>query len=101
MGTVRLEFLWSIARALEGEGTTEDTILETRVEEDETVRALLDHLAGRYPRFGQIVFDPKSKSVNEEVSLFLNGRRVELLGGLEAKLKDGDVLSFLPFISGG
>ena len=101
MGTVRLEFLWSIARALGGEETTEDTILETKVEEGETVRTLLGQLAGRYPPFAQIVFDAKSKNVSEEVSLFLNGRRVELLSGLETKLEDGDVLSFLPFISGG
>jgi MoaD family protein len=101
MGTVRLEFLFSIARALGGERMTEDTILETKVEEGETVCTLLGHLAARYPRFAQIVFDAKSKSVSEEVSLFLNGRRLELLSGLETKLEDGDVLGLLPFISGG
>lgn len=101
MGTVRLEFLSSIAEALGGEGTTEDMVLEAKVEEGKTVRALLGHLAARYPRFEQIVFDAESKNVNEEVSLFLNGRRLELLSGLETKLEDGDVLSLLPFISGG
>ena len=98
---MRLEFLSSIAVALGGEGTTEDTILETKVGDGETIRTLLGRLAGRYPRFGQIVFDAKSKNLSEEVSLFLNGRRLELLDGLETKLKDGDVLSLLPFISGG
>ena len=98
---MRLEFLSPIARALGGEETTEEAVLETQVEEGETIRTILGHLAGRYPRFGQMIFDARSGSVNETVSLFLNGGHVELLDGLGTRLKDGDVLSFLPFISGG
>ncbi len=101
MGTVRVEFLFSTAHVIEGKGTSEHSILQIDVEEGEKVRTLLDQLVGRYPRIRPVIFDATSANLNEEVTLFLNGQRLELLNGLETKLKDGDVLSFLPFISGG
>ena len=33
--------------------------------------------------------------------VFVGGRNVKLVGGLEAELKDGDVLRIVPPISGG
>lgn len=33
--------------------------------------------------------------------VFVDGRNIKLLGGLEAELKDGDVLRIVPPISGG
>lgn len=101
MSKVRLEFLAWLADMLGVEGTNEEIILEDKIEGDKTVRDLLSELAVRYPRFGQIVFDMKAQKLTERVSIFLNGRHLELVNGLGTKLNDGDILTLVPPIEGG
>ena len=101
MSKVRLEFLSWVADTLSVEGTSEEIILEAKIEESKTVRELLSQLAARYPRFEQTVFDIEAQKLTEKASLFLNGRHLELLNGLETKLNDGDTLTLVPPIAGG
>ena len=58
-------------------------------------------MATAYPRFGELVFDAKSKSLSAKVAVFYNGQHLELANGLDTTLKDGDVLTLLPPIEGG
>jgi len=101
MGKVRLEVLPSLAETLGIEGTSEEVISDQEIEGDKSVRYLLNRLCARYQRFGQIVFDIDAQKLTGRVVIFLNGRALELVNGLESKLSDGDTLTFVPLIEGG
>ena len=101
MSKVRLEILSWLTETLGIEGTSYNVSLDQEIEEDKTVKDLLNRLATRYQPFGQVVFDVKAQKLTDRVSIFFNGRNLELVNGLEAKLIDGDTLTFAPFIEGG
>ncbi len=101
MSKVRVKFLSWLVETLGFEGTSEEIILEAEIERDKTVRDLFGQLAVKYPRFGQLVFDVKSQNLTDRVSIFLNSRHLELVNGLETKLKDGDILTLVAPIDGG
>ncbi len=97
MGRVRLEFLPSLAESL----GVEQVIEETLPESDGLLKDLLNRLGSQYPLFKQIVFDIQTQKPTGRVAVFLNGRTVDLAGGLETKLSDGDRLIFAQIIEGG
>jgi len=101
MSKVRLEILSRLTETLDIEGTSDTVSLEQEIEEGKTVRDLLNRLATRYQRFGQVVFDVKAQKLTDRVSIFFNGRNLELVNGLKTKISDGDTLTFVPFIEGG
>lgn len=102
MGKVRLEVLPSLADTLGIEVTSEEVIPEPETGGDHnSVGELLDRLCARYQRFGQLVFDIDTRELTGEVIIFLNGRALELVNGLDSKLSDGDTLTFVPLIVGG
>ncbi len=101
MSKVRLEILSGLTETLGIEGTSDVVSLEQEIEEGKTVRDLLNRLAARYQRFGQVVFDVKAQKLTERVSIFFNGRNLELVNGLATKLSDGDTLTFVAPIVGG
>ncbi len=101
MSKVRLEILSWLTETLDIEGTSDAVSLEQEIEEGKTVRDLLNRLTTRYQRFGQAVFDVKAQKLNERVSIFFNGRNLELENGLATKLSDGDTLTFVATIVGG
>jgi len=83
------------------EGVGDDVILDQEIEGDKTVRDLLNRLATKYQQFGHIVFDVKSQKLTGRVLIFLNGRDLELVDGLETRLNNGDTFTFIPLIEGG
>ncbi|MFC1948877.1 MoaD/ThiS family protein [Chloroflexota bacterium] len=101
MNKVRLEILSSLAEALDIEEKSDAVSFEQEIEEDKTVRDLLNRLATSYQRFGQVVFDVKAQKLTERVNIFFNGRNLELADGLATKLSDGDTLTFVSPIVGG
>ena len=101
MSEVRLEILSWLKETLDIEGTGDSFSFGEEIEEDNTVRDLLNRLATEYPRFGEVVFDVKTQKLNEGVNIFLNGYLIELIKGLRTKLTDGDTLTLLPTIEGG
>ena len=101
MSKVHLEILSWLTETLDIEGTSGAVSLEQEIEEGKTVRDLLNRLATRYQRFGQVVFDVKTQKLTESVSIFFNGRNLELANGLATKLRDGDTLTFVAPIVGG
>ena len=101
MSKVRLEFFSWLADTLAVEGTGGEIILEEGIEENKTVRDVLSHLAVGHPRFGELIFDVKTQKLIGRVSIFFNGRLLEMANGLDTRLRDGDVLTFVPPIEGG
>ncbi len=83
------------------EGANEVASFEQAIEAGKTVKHLLNQLADKYPRFAETVYDARIQKLAESVSIYFNGRHLELANGLETRLSEGDILVFLPVIAGG
>lgn len=73
---------------------------EEPLEEGDSLRSLLNRLAGRFREFPEAVFDPKTQSLSSEVSILINNH-INLSQGMDTKLNDGDGILFLPILAGG
>ena len=67
----------------------------------ETVQQVLDRLAAESEPFARHVFDRDMGRVKESVAVLLNGRHLDLTGGIGATLHPGDEVLILPGFSGG
>ncbi len=101
MGKVRIDVLPALGEALGMEATGEEDIYAGESRHDFSVKDLLGRLGSKYRRFDQMVFDADAQQLTGQVVIFLNGRNLELIDGLETKLHDGDTVTFIPFIEGG
>ncbi|MFH0846711.1 MAG: MoaD/ThiS family protein [Chloroflexota bacterium] len=68
---------------------------------NKSVRDVLNLLSAEYQHFGKFVFDSEAQKLTGKAIVFINGRSPEPAKGLETRLKDGDVLNFVPLIEGG
>ena len=100
MGEVQLEVMASLAPFF-GARPSGRVVLSETIQERETVRELLNRLAGEHEGFDRMVFDTATQQLTGHVRLVLNGRLIELVEGLDTCLEDGDSLLFLPAFSGG
>lgn len=100
MATVRVEFASWLSRSLSA-GQGERLVVVEQVSEGITVGELFGRLAGRYPKFAELVYDPHSQELTGGVSVIVNNRLVELLDGVKTRIKDGDVILLLPAFAGG
>ena len=75
--------------------------LSREVPPGETVGSLFAHLAAEVPGFGEHVYSAAEDRVYEHVTVLLDGRAVELVGGTGAPLADGSQLTLLPAFAGG
>lgn len=71
------------------------------IADGETIRDVLNRLADRYAGIDGVVFDRQSQTLTGHVRLVLNERVVELAGGLDTVLADGDTMLLLPAFAGG
>lgn len=97
---VRLEILPWLTTAFGGSGGKR-LVLEEGITEGGSVGDLLAGLASRYPKFGEMAFDPVSRLLTGQVTVILNGLMVELAEGLDTQLRDGDGLMLVPAFVGG
>lgn len=81
-----------------GEGST---IITIPIRNGATVRSLLEEQAAESEAFQRLVYDPEFGRIREYVALIVNGRVVELAGGLDRRLQPGDELLLLPGFAGG
>jgi MoaD family protein len=65
-----------------------------------SVRALLEDLKRRHPAFYRSICD-ETGAVRRHVNLFVNTSHVRDREGLDTALESGDVVTFLPAVSGG
>jgi molybdopterin synthase sulfur carrier subunit len=99
MDRVRLEIMPWLSHVLGAQDS--HLVLEEEVEEGETVGELLARIAARHQRFGELVLDAETGRLTGHVSLTFNGRLLELLDGLQTKMRDGDTIVLLPAFAGG
>ena len=100
MGNVRLEIMPGLSRYFAAERVGR-LVLEREVSDSATVRDLLEEVASQNREFKEALFNARTGNLAVHISLFLNGRFLELSGGLEAKLKSGDTLRLMLAFSGG
>jgi MoaD family protein len=66
----------------------------------EDVGGVLRDLAAQHPELQSQLFGADG-SLNRYVNVYLNDEDVRVLGGLDTKVGDGDVLNILPAMAGG
>jgi molybdopterin converting factor small subunit len=68
----------------------------------ETLGALFTDLDTRYQGLrGRLVADDGAGDLHRFVNVYINDEDVRFLGGLDAKLADGDNVTILPAVAGG
>ena len=68
--------------------------------EASNIAVLIDALARQHPALESRLRD-ETGQVHRFISLYVNGEDIRFLGGLEAPLAAGDVVSIVPAVSGG
>ena len=84
-----------------GEARSRRVIIEEELGGKRTVREVLGRLGQRYPALGRVLLDPETGGLGSVASVIVNDQLLDLAGGLEAKLKEGDTLVLLPAFQGG
>jgi molybdopterin converting factor small subunit len=100
MGHMYVEIMPWFSRYFAAEHTGR-LVLTMEVGDGITVRELLDEISADNRPFRELAYDPDSHQLAGYVMLLLNGRLLELAGGMEARLKAGDTIRILPGFSGG
>ncbi len=100
MTCVHLEVLPWLSRYFVAERSGR-VVLEREVSDGAMVRDLLEEIASQNQELKEVLFDAKTGRLTSHISLTLNGRFLELTGGLEARLKGGDTIRLMPSIGGG
>ena len=75
--------------------------LTQEVSEGTTVRQVLEAIAAGDKPFRELLFPADTGQLAGYIMLLLNGRLIELAGGLEAEVRPGDTLRLIPGFSGG
>jgi molybdopterin converting factor small subunit len=65
-----------------------------------TLRGVLDGLTVAHPSLRERLRDEHGK-LRPHLALFVNDEDARLLGGEDAKLRDGDIVHVIPALSGG
>jgi molybdopterin converting factor small subunit len=90
---------WLVKELGLGEGRK--VIVPENVPDTLTAAGLFALLVERNERFSDVVFDPSEGKLSSHVTIVLNGRLLEIVGGLEAPIRGGDHILFLPAFTGG
>jgi molybdopterin converting factor small subunit len=97
---VQLEILPWLNRYYAG-GQPGRVALELAVSDGATIRELLEVASAGDPQFKEMLWNAQTGRVAGHIAVILNGRLVELAGGLDAKLAPGDTVQLMPGFSGG
>ncbi len=93
---VRVQYLGFIKNML---NKKEDHL---EVEEDASLSDLLNKLAGIHGApFRKEVYEPGVKKIKTGFSVTINGQFIGQVGGLDAKLSDGDNIILMSLMTGG
>jgi molybdopterin converting factor small subunit len=74
--------------------------LQHSLHDGTTARDLLEELVSQNAELQNVVFEAPGK-LTPHITLVLNGRFLELTGGLDTELHDGDYLRIMLAMSGG
>lgn len=68
----------------------------------EDVSTLLEKLSKEYGGLKEALFENyENKELKKYVNIFMNGRAIRELGGLNTSLKEGDTVTIFPPVAGG
>jgi molybdopterin converting factor small subunit len=98
IGKIRLQF-WMAGPP--GGTQSGSMMMEEEIQEGESLRSLLNRLAGRLPQLPGPIFDPETQTLSSEVAVVINDHLNHFSQGLETKLKDGDRIFIFPYLAGG
>ena len=74
--------------------------IEVGLEVGDTVGSVVARLVTDYPALGEHILD-KDGNLEAYINVFVNGRSIRLLDGLNTSLNEGDVLAIFPPVAGG
>ena len=80
-------------------GAARDETIQLSVPEGTTVAALMHRLADEHPAFAAVAF--RDGTFADSVQIVVNDRLLELDGGPERRLAEGDTVLLLPPFEGG
>ena len=100
MSRVRVEVMPWLSRYF-GNGGRSRVVLERELTDGDTVKDLLEMLSLHNREFRDVLFDPGTGRPGRYMTIVLNGRLLELAGGLETKLKHGDTILLMAALAGG
>ena len=67
-----------------------------------SIKVILEMLSNRFGQsFIDYIYSAKTKKVKGFLQFLVNGKSIQPLNSLQAKLTDGDVLAILPPVGGG
>jgi molybdopterin converting factor small subunit len=98
IGKVRLQF-WMASSP--GGTQSGSMVMEEEIREGESLRSLLNRLAGRLPQLPGPIFDPETQTLSSEVAVLINDHLNHFSQGLETELKNGDRIFIFPYLAGG
>ena len=100
LNSVRVEVMPWLSRYFEAEGHGR-IALEREIADGTTVRDLLEEISSYNQEFMDVLFDSSTGGLGRFMTIVLNGRLLELAGGLETKLKPGDTILLMAALAGG
>ncbi len=75
---------------------------EKELTQGASISELLDKLAAEFGKpFNPEIYDPNKKEVKPMFVVMVNGVLMGQLGGVDTKLKNGDVIILMPLMTGG
>ena len=74
--------------------------IEVGLEVGDTVGSVLARLVADYPAVGEHIFDDNG-NLEGYINVFVNGRSMRFLDGLNTSLSEDDVLAIFPPVAGG
>ena len=76
-------------------------VLEREMADGATVKDLLEEISSHNQEFRDVLFDSSTGRPGRYMTIVLNGRLLELAGGLETRLKPGDTILLMAALAGG
>ncbi|MGI5838022.1 MAG: MoaD/ThiS family protein [Chloroflexota bacterium] len=64
-------------------------------------RDLLEELSKADPAFANLIYDSEAGEMRYPAQALVNGQFLHFLGGLDAKISDGDIVTFIATYTGG
>jgi molybdopterin synthase sulfur carrier subunit len=74
--------------------------IEVGLEVGDTVGSVLARLVANYPALGKHILDDGG-NLEAYINVFVNGRSIRFLDGLDTRISEDDVLAIFPPVAGG